>query len=621
MAKLPDLSLNSIPSPRPSGDVVQLPSETGLEMVPAKLEGEEAQQLMTVAVQAGRAQDRLDTTVVEDAWNKYKDAALEATAGKDGVLNTKGENAVKGDLLKVSGERLRTARDAIEENLSPEQRVRFAPRAAATDTQVKSHVYSHIANQSQVYDKQVIDASVDTAIAQLQLSPGDTNLFTTTALPLIRQIEAYGKTHGVPAEAVKVTRDAVVDQLWTARINAALAADDTTAASNLFKAAKLGINIVDQEGVGRGDLKMSVPAQLKNAPHMKAVETAAKGMSLADEAQAAFPTTDINQPFRIKEMDAFIRDKYKGDPDAIVAARHELSSRMQLVNAEQTEVKASNFAAIDQAFWVGKKTLPQLMAMPQWSNLTGTEQGHFIKTIDDYGYQQQQRRRADVQWQESEIGRQGWAKTYEYLLDPDRTANTSDAQIIALAPQIGRANVDQIMTYKRQLEKPDKVIAARMDNDTFKLLADENGFKASAPPAQRNSDDNKRLVALHAAVNQAVQLKANALKRPLTIEESTAEMRTVLDRRVMVDEWGRDPSRPAVTILPNEVEKVYVPIADVPAPFASEAIRYMKSKGRIPQNMSEPVAREKYGDTIGKAYGARLVPMVTREQIDKILSQ
>src|ERR1700744_782769 len=59
---------------------------------------------------AADLQEKQDTTRVEDAWNQYKNAALETTVGPDGVLKKQSGDAVNGNLMGTVNDSLNTAR-------------------------------------------------------------------------------------------------------------------------------------------------------------------------------------------------------------------------------------------------------------------------------------------------------------------------------------------------------------------------------------------------------------------------------------------------------------------------------------------------------------------------------
>ena len=71
-------------------------------------------------------QEKVDTTRTEDAWNQYKNFALDLTAGPKGLLNLRGGDAVNANLLQKAGTALESQRKAIEGGLAnDEQRRRF----------------------------------------------------------------------------------------------------------------------------------------------------------------------------------------------------------------------------------------------------------------------------------------------------------------------------------------------------------------------------------------------------------------------------------------------------------------------------------------------------------------
>lgn len=168
-------------------------------------------------------QEKTDTTKVEDAWNEYKNHALDLTNGKEGLLNTKGSDAVNGKLLDRSTTSLTDARTKIADGLTDEQRQRFEQRANITDLQTKTHILTHLATEQRAYAQTVFQGSEAAAKAQVSAMPTSAAVFDGARDTLMRQADAYLAQSGVTDKGmVDLLKAKLTDSLWVSRINAVL---------------------------------------------------------------------------------------------------------------------------------------------------------------------------------------------------------------------------------------------------------------------------------------------------------------------------------------------------------------------------------------------------------------
>lgn len=190
-----------------------------------------------IIAEAKVEQEKIDTTKVEDAWNQYKNRALDLTVGEKGVLNTKGADAVNVNLLGTTSASLTEARKLIEESLgNDEQKKRFRQRADITDLQTKHQVLSHMVAQQQEYAKTVFTGSEAAARAQISAMPTDPGVFTGARDTLMAQADAYLANNGIKDKAsIDSFKAKLNDNLWVTRINALLYSQPTLAES-LFRA-------------------------------------------------------------------------------------------------------------------------------------------------------------------------------------------------------------------------------------------------------------------------------------------------------------------------------------------------------------------------------------------------
>ena len=220
MPRLTDPSATERPIPRFIGGSAAVQPVSGLtaEGTAVMQLGDEMQRAISIE------QEKVDTTKVEDAWNQYKNAALDATMGEKGVLRRQGAEAVNGNILKELTTSLQDRRKRIAEGLgTDEQRQRFLTRADATDLQVKHQTLAHIAEQTNAYALTVFQGSEAAANAQVAAMPTDPGVFAGARDTLFAQTEALLRGKGVTdKDEIQRAKDKVNDKLWETRIDTLL---------------------------------------------------------------------------------------------------------------------------------------------------------------------------------------------------------------------------------------------------------------------------------------------------------------------------------------------------------------------------------------------------------------
>lgn len=272
MPKLPDVgSMGERPAAQPARGTVGYDVPSGIEAPGRAL----AELGSLVGVTAVQWQEKADTTKIEDAWNKYKNAALDATSGENGVLQKKGGDAVNGNILQATGQTLGAARQAIESTLTnDDQRRRFAERAAVTDLQVKSQVLSHLASAHQEYAKTTMMASQSAAQAQIAAMPTSPDVFKQANDTLMQQADTFLNSQGIRDPLARDAYKAKVsDTLWKTRIDALLYKQPLLADA-LFRA--------NHDQIQNVELRLQLQAQTREA---------STGVSAGIEAQKAIDET------------------------------------------------------------------------------------------------------------------------------------------------------------------------------------------------------------------------------------------------------------------------------------------------------------------------------------------
>lgn len=284
MAKLPQFQELGLDAPQAPQGVASYRGTTGAETAPGEAIAQagatmanDGDKLWALAKQE---KEKYDTVQVEDAWNKYKNHALDLTNGERGLLNTRGADAINGALYEKASVSLKDARKTILDGLqSDEQRLRFSERANATDLQTKHQVLGHLATEQKQYAAVVMGGSEAAANAQVTAMPTDPAVFDGARDTLMRQADAFLKGNGVSDPgAVAAYKDKLSDGLWKTRIDA-LVLSQPILADAVFRASK--------QEIKSPELRLQLHARVAEAAI--AVSATADAIKAIDEVRASLP--------------------------------------------------------------------------------------------------------------------------------------------------------------------------------------------------------------------------------------------------------------------------------------------------------------------------------------------
>jgi hypothetical protein len=169
--------------------------------------------------------------------------------------------------------------------------------------------------------------------------------------------------------------------------------------------------------------------------------------------------------------------------------------------------------------------------------------------------------------EQTRLSRSGTA-AYLVYSSPDTLAGMTENQVLNLLPSLGNELTSHLMQQKRQLAaNPNKLAEARMDEDDFKMTAQEMGLK---PFAAKSEDEKAALGALKFRVEQMISATQQAGGKPLNRTEKLDVMRREMARTVTVDTWGwTNKEVPVIAITPQQIGSVMVPKEDRAAIAAS----------------------------------------------------
>jgi hypothetical protein len=113
-----------------------------------------------------------------------------------------------------------------------------------------------------------------------------------------------------------------------------------------------------------------------------------------------------------------------------------------------------------------------------------------------------------------------------------------------------------IKGFANLLQKPEKILEAKIDTDDFNGIADQAGLSPFAPT--KSEEDRRNLGLLKQRVEQVIDVEQRNRGRQLTREEKQKLMTREVNNKVMLDVFGRDPEVPVGMVPADQQDKAYV---------------------------------------------------------------
>ena len=105
----------------------------------------------------------------------------------------------------------------------------------------------------------------------------------------------------------------------------------------------------------------------------------------------------------------------------------------------------------------------------------------------------------------------------DLVMNPDKLAGMTSDQVINLRTEMSDQQVQHLANMQGQLTKSaDALAAAKLDTNTFKLIARDVGLPVDKPPKDISDDDKARIERLQMAASNALKAANAAKGRPVT---------------------------------------------------------------------------------------------------------
>ena len=559
----------------------------------------------TMAIMAVKEKQELDATIVEESYNDYDNGLLELEYGDKGFSKVLAGEAVKRPLAEEYREQRKLLGQTIREKLkNDDQKKAFDQRMNVADRQFDGRLYRHAAEQSRAYQDITYEGVQETERRKAALhwdQPGQIEMsILRTNIEIERKARRDGMNPASPEDkqVIDSLKAIAETRIHANVIEQMLTQGKDTSASAYFETIKERLT---PEAI------VTLGAKVENA---KVEGEAVRG---ADAAWNMLGPQSLSDVPRQDLMEAWIRDRYKGDPATKDAAIADLRSRTQAFKDGRQEQAAAYKATVLDAYEQGAD-LKHILAMKEYRNLLGDDRVALRDYIINNGWTEQQRARAQGEYEEGAKASAAYG-AYLELSNPQVLNTISENQIRSLLPTFGSKLTGDLLKAKRKLTSPDKVRAATIDTELFNSIAADADLD---PYRVRPSSEHKEMLGrlkneVEAAIDIAQSPPPEGLGKTLTRAEKEEIMQTIVDKRVLERHWYGDKSIPAATVKPDQRKDVVVPIKDIDPEWMKKAINYMRSVGAMPNDMKDEMARLAFKGRLERAYANSLTGGTTAE--------
>jgi hypothetical protein len=546
------------------------------------------------AISAGTAAARIGADIINDAnavrideaLNKVNEAALALRYDKnDGFENIKGEAALNRKSGKPLAVEYKEKLDAaIKENSiflgNDTQRKMFAIKANDLSTRFYAQANVHEVKQFTDYSLSVQEGSLKNAANSITLDPLNSENVKSNVEKINQAIYNAGKLKGLSAEQITATQAEALSGTHMNAVKALIDQENTDGALAYFKEYKKDFN----------GIQFAEAEKL-----LKQADVAKVAIAAASQLWEANKPKTYNEPVDLFKMEEDARTMFANDPKKLAATISELRNRKSAFDSSQGEFNDANINAVGQ-FMRSNKSLVEIQGSVAFNALPGKAQLEITQAITDREYTMKQRSIAEIDRlytlklrREHEIDRaytleersrrqrevNGMAKYFE-LSNPDVLAGMKRDAVAALWPKIGEGNTANLLQRWDSLQNKDNLITSRMDQEQFNAIAQQ--FDLNPYDSKKSTSEKAELGNLHNNINSKLEEAAKSVRRPLTREEKDTIMRTEMAKKVTLDGFFTNSTKPIAQLSEKDKANVIVPNAERTLIIEQMRLKYEQTK-------------------------------------------
>jgi hypothetical protein len=571
MPRLPDVEAR--PTPRPGRAIASYEG------------GAAARALGGMGEELGRIAERLDKDqAIDEALTGRRQLDEWERSARAKAAELKGAHAytLTEDLSKEFDQ---TAAKVSQSLTNERAKKAFAEMSAARRAQVLDWASARVNHEREVVRTSEFNANVTTFI---QNASDDHKRAAYELDNLTNEVRRYWGKQGLGDKDIAIKAREASDALHAGVVKSLLTAKNPVEAQKYFDGVKETLSV---------KVRGALDAEVRQVNDAIQVNDYVQKVWSEDGPKGA------NDAVRIADINARIMKDYGNDPDKMKLAKASIVEMTNAHNKQQSETNAAATNSVVEAYRRGVSRAA-LRALPAWREMPATKQQEMDVYFDNLAHQALARAQAadaraitalERKQREIELKTGG---LYLDHLDHSKLSTMSIGEIKALEPTLGLRRTEHLLNVRQQMETKEGKLAVRLDQDTFNRFADEAGLKPF--DTTKTEEQRRRLGWVRDAVDQEISAEQHRLKRELTFEEKRDKMRRVIDNKVMLDEWGRDPSVPLAMVTPEQMKTAYVSVngkdiklSNIPPAFIVSATGQLRAAGLQPtmQNIAEAYAK------------------------------
>lgn len=404
---------------------------------------------------------RLDDLKAADAETELMRKELELGEQYKGV---KGGDVLKPDFHTGFKQRYGDAVSAIQGTLStPAQKARFAELAKRRSVGFDANRITYAMGEAETFEKvqhqSRLQVLTDTATAQY----ANPNVIASTALQLEDEIVKWGVKQGMGKDIATAYTKEAKGNFYSSIIAKAIIDNDTSTANSMYAAAKPFLS---------NEQSAHISSQLKVGNDYQ------EGQKLAVEAQKM-----VTEGRSMAEVELFVATATT--PGAYTAAQTIFTNLQQAHDRAQKEAAGSVFRIYHEAQGSNAAKRNVVLNSPEFKALSDTQRADVYKYFEDDQDHDDAQYRAKVQFGFSvenqnytrgeradakvEKAREKKFRTDEVMAKFNTEFNnlkkTSVTELYSKVPELGIANVEKLITAKKNIEAGGDTKPLQMDTD------------------------------------------------------------------------------------------------------------------------------------------------------------
>lgn len=438
--------------------------------------------LADIAEYAQKAQDEADSMRAEEAFNALREAQNQIGYGdgKDeaGAFNVKGGNvfnrgdgapAYKDEYMTKFDQRAQALLDGLGNN---SQKQKFFQIASRARVEFDGALTRHEAQQGEVYRSNVYKGVLEVEREHIAQNFRDADSVSQSIERVKTNTKMFASNQGLSADQQEMAVKEAVSGMHMMVMSRMLQGDST----KNIAADPVGAKEYYKQQVKLGNIAESSEGAQRMRSLIESGEREVRAVSSVDTLWAKMGPKGDTAAVNLDVMASALRKEYGTDTDGLKVAMSELKDRASQFDYSVRQREAATSGGIFKQVIDGK-SLSEIRKSPEFRSLDGAKQIAMITSIENYNKRNEKG---------DSIGM--FAKYWAYSSNPAALAKMSDAEIFALAPEMGDY-VKQLVKEKQALGKgEDKVIDATVDVDMFKAVVRMAGMESDPKSGSKQAD-------------------------------------------------------------------------------------------------------------------------------------